>query len=262
MRAWCHPRARVTGDLADVRGLITVPRGWDTDERVIPNALIYLILRGGMRLVSGGRSWDLEPGACVLVPPGPAFRFSSPASASTILRSRLEFPGMAALPLTVCTGAWELEPVLLLLIDELSASRPHRDMRVRALAALLGTGLQRSASADTDGLDALQRRALAALVERHRGHGLTPRDLARELGLTLDYFTRRFRRAYGMPPRRWLVRDRIHDAARLLAESGAPLEAIAAQLGYQDLKLFGRQFRSVMGSPPGRWRAERQGAPV
>jgi AraC-like DNA-binding protein len=182
-------------------------------------------------------------------------------SRPTILRCRLSLTRRSGTlswsdRALVRQGAWDLEPVVSLLTDEAVGEQPQHEARLRSLAVLLLTGMARGDAASS-GLDARQRGALAELVDRHRAHGLEPRDLAAHLGLTLDYFTRRFRLVYGMPPRRWLVRERVRAACVLLAEGRSELETVAQALGYADIKLFGRQFTQVMGVPPGRWRQQR-----
>jgi AraC-like DNA-binding protein len=237
---------------------MTVPGSWDTGEITRPEHLLYFVRRGRIRVET-----DLiDAGGCAVVPPGTAFRaWAVDGRPASIMRCRLDLRRQgralrAVDGILVRQGAWELEPVVTMLIEEAGSLSEDR---ARCLVVLLLTGLSRAPAADA-GLDGRQRRALADLVDRHRAHGLEPRDLAAHLGLTHDYFTRRFRLAFGMAPRRWLVRERIRAACVLLAEGDAPLERVASALGYGDPKLFGRQFRAVMGVPPARWRSARQRA--
>jgi AraC-like DNA-binding protein len=262
-------RISVGVELHGFPGLMTVPASWDTGSVTIREHMVYFVRRGRIRV----NEHLLSAGGCALVPPGTAFRARSVDGAAAIMRCRLDVsrngrvvPGIPQV--MIRQRAWEIEPVVGMLIDAAGndatdhAATDHaagrdvlvRDDRARCLAVLLIAGLGQGGG-ESVGLDARQRRALADLVARHRAHGLTPRDLAAHLTLTLDYFTRRFRQTYGMAPRRWLVAERIRVACALLAEGGASLEQVAGELGYDDLKLFGRQFRQVMGMPPGRWRS-------
>ncbi|MFF4935051.1 helix-turn-helix transcriptional regulator [Streptomyces griseofuscus] len=75
-------------------------------------------------------------------------------------------------------------------------------------------------------------------------------DLAQMVGLSPDYFTRTFRRTYGMPPREWIIRQIIQHAAAHLDRTGKSIAQIAAFYGYPDSFLFSQQFKSVMGVPP------------
>jgi len=95
-----------------------------------------------------------------------------------------------------------------------------------------------------------QRAMLADYVRAHLAQHPRPAELATLLRLSNDYFTREFRRTYGMPPRAWLLRERMNAAARRLAESQSTISEIADELGYSDVFLFSRQFKNSFGRSP------------
>ena len=70
-----------------------------------------------------------------------------------------------------------------------------------------------------------------------------------------------FREHLGTTPARWLLGRRLDAAARLLADTGRPVERIARDVGFADASAFGRAFRRATGETPsgyrGRARAER-----
>lgn len=235
-------------------GWLRAPAGWDTGRTVLSEHLFYLVDAGNIDLeLPGGRSL-LAAGDAALIPPGAAFRARAapgPRPAFWRLRMILPRPWGGA---PVITGCRDLEPVVAQLVAEVVGSARYRRERIHGLVlALLADLARRGASADGHRLDAGQRQRL----ERHADGDpeATPRDLARQLDLTLDYFTRVFRRTYGRPPRRWLLERRMHAAAVRVAETDQPITAIATALGYDDPRLFVRQFRQVLGQPPGRFRA-------
>lgn len=79
-------------------------------------------------------------------------------------------------------------------------------------------------------------------------------EAARRLGLSRRRFTQLFKEETG---RGWLayVHDRaIAHAARLLAETEAPIAAVAFECGFSDLSTFYRRFKSLRGVTPGEWR--------
>lgn len=51
----------------------------------------------------------------------------------------------------------------------------------------------------------------------------TTTELANLAGLSVDHFVRTFRSAIGEPPHRYLLRERIHEAQRLLSTTSRPL---------------------------------------
>jgi AraC-like DNA-binding protein len=80
-------------------------------------------------------------------------------------------------------------------------------------------------------------------------------NLALALSLNPDYFSRQFKKTFGVPPQEWIKRERIHQAATHLLETSTPIKLIALSLGYDDLYFFSRQFKSVTGKSPRHYRA-------
>ena len=129
------------------------------------------------------------------------------------------------------------------------------------LAALTVSCLETITTSDDDGLLPAQRSAVQRLLATDALAPYTPRDLARAAGLSLDYFTRQFRHSYGMPPRRYLLQERMRALADVLIESDEPIARLAAEHGYPNASAFGRLFAGIMGHSPGRWRKRaRQGS--
>ena len=120
---------------------------------------------------------------------------------------------------------------------------------------VLLAGLQKQRHSDpSGGLTAAQRRLLEHYADANPE--ATPRDLMRQLDLTLDYGTRQFTRSVGRPPRQWLLERRMHRAATRVAEGDETIVRIAEDFGYRDVRLFSRQFRMVFGQPPARFRVQ------
>jgi AraC family transcriptional regulator len=105
-----------------------------------------------------------------------------------------------------------------------------------------------------------QRQRLNRFIDDHIAEAIAPADLARECELSLDYFSRIFRRTYGVAPRTWLIRERMRQAATRLVETDRTVAQVAHEFGVDNLSLFCRQFRSVMGCTPTVYRAGRGAA--
>jgi AraC family transcriptional regulator len=73
-------------------------------------------------------------------------------------------------------------------------------------------------------------------------------------GLSPFHFLRTFTRVTGITPHQWLLRARLHDAARRLVETRAPVTDIALDVGFDDLSNFIRTFRAEFGVSPTRYR--------
>ena len=236
-------------------GWIRVTQAWDTGPKCLDEHLFYLVDSGELVLDMSQERRHVASGGYVLLPPGTPFRARSGSTAPTFWRARLRLPGpWPGAP--TGTGARELEPVIIRLVSECSqAPSPARDASMRGgLLQLLAT-LQRLAGAGHDQrlLTPAERRRLELYADSHPD--ATPRDLMRQLELTLDYGTRLFTTSYGCPPRRWLLERRMHRAAVRVSEGEETIAHIADDLGYQDVRLFVRQFRAVLGQPPARFRA-------
>lgn len=99
----------------------------------------------------------------------------------------------------------------------------------------------------------LVARALAAL------HGAPARAwtlgaLAAASGASRSVLAERFARRVGVPPMAYLAQWRMQLAARMLADGGAKVLAVAAAVGYQSEAAFSRAFRKATGVAPSRWR--------
>lgn len=74
--------------------------------------------------------------------------------------------------------------------------------------------------------------------------------LARIAGLSRSQFARTFRKAFGTSPRQYVLRARIDEACRLLAEDRDTISGIALTLGFHDHAHFSRCFRRLVGVAP------------
>jgi AraC family L-rhamnose operon transcriptional activator RhaR len=92
--------------------------------------------------------------------------------------------------------------------------------------------------------------AAARLLEADLTRDWDMPDLAREAGLEISALTRRFRRAYGLPPLAWLNRRRAERAAALLVTTDLPISEIGAAVGWLDASYFSRRFRAATGMTP------------
>ena len=78
--------------------------------------------------------------------------------------------------------------------------------------------------------------------------------VANECGLSSSYFVRAFKQATGVPPYRWLTKQRVERAKELLQDPGRELADIAQLCGFVDQSHFTRVFSRSEGYSPGRWR--------
>ncbi len=230
-----------------------------TGRRVLDVHLVWLIEKGAFPIRIGDKAVELLPGTLMWIPPGIVHDTVVPSQVvQHAIRIALVRRGRQlglAMPPMVVRNCGDLAPLFDQIIAAHQRQSPYRDARQRGLVAALGAAVFTRAAEPASvvgGLGQDHRLRLARLVRDPRAH---PRvsALARGLGLTPDYFARAFRRSYGMPPRQWLLGERLVGARAALA-TGAAIKAVAHQFGYRDPHLFSRQFRKAFGLSPRQWR--------
>lgn len=75
-------------------------------------------------------------------------------------------------------------------------------------------------------------------------------DLARQAMLSPRTFARRFRAVTGTTPMRWLARQRVLHAQRLLETTDLPVEMVAQRCGFGTGAAFRTHFRRIAGTSP------------
>ena len=106
-------------------------------------------------------------------------------------------------------------------------------------------------------------RARRYILDHIADPDLSPAVIAQALGISVRYLHAIFR-AEDTSPSRWILRQRIHRAARLLADpdrTGRSVTDIAYAVGFKDASHFTRAFKSHHGVSPREYRRDRSAAP-
>jgi len=180
-------------------------------------------------------------------------------------------PLLAALPRRMhmrgMSNAW-LGGFTRQLTEESSLGRPGSDTVLTRLAELmfievLRRYLDELPPGQTGWLaglrDEVVGRALT-LLHGQPGHPWTLADLAREAASSRSSLAKRFMDIVGQPPMQYLAQWRMQVAANLLAQSGAKIATIGAEVGYDSEAAFSRAFKKATGLAPGAWREGRRTA--
>lgn len=248
--------------VTDVFGYDRLPRSWSVNfANGLPEHLIYLVVGGSAAGAIADRPVVLRAGTLLWLPPRTPFHLHATGNAMLRLyRFRLASETTVGEP-CVLADAWTLRDTFDALIAELGGQLELRAVRTRALLVVLFSGIVRLARAATGPAPLADdvRARLEELVDGDPAARPAVAELAGVAGLSVDYFARRFAETFGMSPRAWLVRRRIHRAMLWLDESDDPVSAIATQLGYPDVFLFSRQFKAVTGVSPRAWRGRGRG---
>lgn len=261
LRACSDPRVRL---VVERFGCTTVSRDWGLDRRLVDEHYLVHVLCGNaiaagiegcrQRIGRGGMLWFGPGCAHDLVPIRRPFRMYH-------LRFQL-FAGRRSIPLpggeVIIPQSVDLQQTVGDIFREWHAGQAWSEICFRGrLTALCGELLRRRSADGTAGerrLNEGQRARIFAWLDKHLPGPVQPAGLIAMLGLSHDYGTRLFRATFGMPPRTWLMHERIRRAADELAHSNASIEAVSDRWGFSGQHVFSRQFRQVLGTSPSAWR--------
>ncbi|MHC4251809.1 MAG: helix-turn-helix domain-containing protein [Planctomycetota bacterium] len=251
---------------------------------------VVLFTRGESKFALGGRAVPCRPGTLVVTCPGEVHDFG-PLKGSEVRYRELTF----ALEGELGPIRLGIEEVLGLLTGR-ELSRAEYPVELRApVAGEIGRAFERMLPALVERRDfptawvEIARVLTIIADEVHRpeeapsppGRGplagriarareaielrfaerLSVAELAREAGLSKEYFIRSFKAEVGLPPVAYQRRVRIRAAMRLLATAGLSCGEIADLVGFGDVYQFSRAFSGVAGVPPTEYRRRARGAP-
>ena len=173
-----------------------------------------------------------------------------------------ELPEIVHLPARVGSHP-SLRAALDLLGNELEAPRQGTGAVIPALLDMLLLYILRAwldeqaGHAHVGWAAALGDPAIAAAlrgIHREPERQWTVAGLGALAGLSRAAFARRFATLLGQPPAAYLTWWRMTMAARLLAESDAPLSTVATRVGYTSEFAFAKAFKREFGVAPGGYR--------
>jgi AraC-like DNA-binding protein len=180
-------------------------------------------------------------------------------------------PLLAALPRRMhmrgMSNAW-LGSFTRQLTEESRLGRPGADCVLTRLAELMFIEVLRRYLEDlppgqTGWLAGLRDEVVGrvlTLLHGRPGHPWTLAGLAREAASSRSNLAKRFAELVGQPPMQYLTQWRMQVAANLLAQTGAKVATIGAEVGYDSEAAFSRAFKKATGLAPGAWREVRRTA--
>lgn len=242
---------------------------WRWAPPPLPDYDLWCVLEGDGEMHLGGRTHPLAPGVCFVVWPGAIPRATHhPQRRLHVFACHFEFAGevppppqRAAESLPTPDHALRDTSLLLTLArgaaaaarrgDGLGAARAR--LYVQQILLHLWEESRAPVSAPSGDAPFLE---IAAAIREDPGGDWSVKEQARRACLSRAQYTRRFVRALGVPPNRFVVETRLERAAHLLRETDMTVSQIADALGYRDLYFFSRQFKQHRGVPPGSLRKE------
>ena len=181
-------------------------------------------------------------------------------------RHALWLEGIGPLPLRVRLGpaAERMRGIFDSFCIELS--QPGAVHRARVVAgvwemlALLAEVVRPAGATAAQRLDPWQRARLR--LGSDLGSELPLRELAAEVGISVDHFIRCFRARFGASPAHYRAQEKLRHAAHRLRASDEPIKSLAGDLGFADAYSFTRAFRRYFGVLPSDLREGRAALPA
>jgi AraC family transcriptional regulator len=109
--------------------------------------------------------------------------------------------------------------------------------------------------APSNGLSRERLRRVCDYIEAHLDDRLTLTEVAGVACLSPYHFSRSFKQAVGVGPRRYILQRRVARAKTLLRRTNQPLSWVAQEAGFADQSHLTAEFRRQIGVTPGQFRA-------
>jgi AraC family transcriptional regulator len=154
----------------------------------------------------------------------------------------------------------QLSHLLALIYQELTTEGEGSQLFVQGLAQSLTVHLIRNyANLDVaddrqNALPGFKLRRAVAYLEDHLAEPFKLVQLAESVGMSAFHFSRLFKKATGLSPSRYFIRQRIVQAQLLLQETDRSIIEIGMSVGYSSPSHFAQVFRRETGLLPSHYR--------
>jgi AraC family transcriptional regulator len=117
-----------------------------------------------------------------------------------------------------------------------------------------GFGSPAEIQEQTSALPSCRLRRVTEYIRQNLDKDLTLVELAAVVDMSPWHFARLFKGSKGVPPHRFVVRQRIARASAFLAMQGLSIAQISRLVGFRTPSHFTTVFRHVLGITPGAYR--------
>ena len=154
----------------------------------------------------------------------------------------------------------QLSHLLALIHQELTAEGKGSQLFIQGLAQSLAVHLIRNYASNGSGggrqtaLPGFKLRRAVAYLEEHLAEPFNLAKLSEAVGMSEFHFSRLFKKATGLSPSRYFIRQRVARAQLLLQETDTSIIKIGMSVGYSSPSHFAQVFRRETGLPPSHYR--------
>ena len=235
-------------------------QGYKFTQTNITMSSFELVLEGWMTVVLDDTRLTVRPNEICLIPAGKTKNLEVREYCRKIV---FGICGQLHLPLLAMTGLYT-KPILrlnnteriLAILRELHRFLKEKSEsaapRMEGLSMELVAEIAREASRTPEPLLADAFR----FFEFHLSTPLKLSAVAEALHVTPNYLNRLFLKELGMPPKRYLIEQRMHLAYSLLSSTELTVKEISLKCGYRNQFAFSREFRLKYGRSPSEIRKE------
>jgi len=227
------------------------------------------VRKGSFGCRTGGRTFELVAGSILVGHPGNEYTCSHEHHVCGDECLSFQFTSDLVGPLGAMK-AWRvgaMPPLAsLIIVGELAQAAVEKksDLSLDEIGMMLAARFAAAASGESNRQDLSareRRRAVEAAlwISEHAPEPIDLAAIARLSGLSPFHFLRSFAKTIGVTPHQYLVRCRLQQAARLLAERERAITDIALDCGFNDLSNFIRTFRRAAGMSPRAFRRASKG---
>lgn len=157
--------------------------------------------------------------------------------------------------------AWH---VGMLLKEELGCAAPSSRLYSDTLAIILAVSLLKRGEARTSsavetkkgGLPKYRLRRATDFINDNLTEDLRLKDIAQVVGMSACHFARLFKDSTGLAPHRFVIRQRLVEAKRLLIETEMTVANIAYRVGFSTQSRLSITFKSEVGATPVQYRRD------
>lgn len=111
---------------------------------------------------------------------------------------------------------------------------------------------------DTDDLYSAQERIreIPRYINENMDRMISRKEAAKYVFLSEDYFSRTFRKEYGMGYKEYVLKEKMEYAKRILRDTDMPVTLVASRVGYENYTNFTQMFRKLEDTTPKDYRKQ------